>query len=74
MGVDAIRLKREYTRFLKGQSNLLMANTQGLYTVGFPDEIFPSFWLGSCVTVIFDFRGTKAIENICCLYSPNAYG
>ena len=60
--VDGTRLKRDYTRFLKGQKDILRTNQHGRYIVQFPDECFPSNWLGSLVPVIFDFRGMESIS------------
>lgn len=61
--VDGTRLKRDYPRFLKGRGNFRRTNRQGYFFVDFPDECFPSAWLGSLVPVIFDFRGTDPMEN-----------
>lgn len=47
---------------LKGIVNLRRSKKQGLYIVDFPDECFPSSWLGSFVPVIFDFRGTESMD------------
>jgi len=62
--VDGTRLKRDYPRFLKGQEDLSKTNKQGYYTVLFPNECFPSVWLGSSVPVIFDFKGTESIQDL----------
>lgn len=62
--VDGTRLKRDYPRFLKGKDDLRKTNKQGYYFVDFPDECFPSAWLGSSVPVIFDFRGTESIDKL----------
>ncbi|WP_167611161.1 competence protein CoiA [Maribellus sediminis] len=62
--VDGTRLKRDYLRFLKGQNNFRRTNKQGFFIVDFPDECFPSSWIGSKVPVLFDFRGLESIENL----------
>jgi|SRR5580693_323836 competence protein CoiA len=61
--VDGTRLKRDYPRFLKGKEDLRNINKQGLFLVHFPDECFPSAWIGSSVPVIFDFKGTETIND-----------
>lgn len=61
--VDGTRLKRDYSRFLKGKNDFRITNKQGYYLVNFPEECFPSTWLGSIVPVIFDFQGIESIDN-----------
>lgn len=61
--VDGTRLKRDFLRFLKGCKDLRRTDSPNRYIVQFPDECFPSSWLGSIVPVIFDFRGLELIEN-----------
>lgn len=53
--VDGTRLKRDYPRFLEGTKNFKKTNIQNAFFVNFPDEVFPTGWLGSYVPVIFDF-------------------
>ncbi len=53
--VDGTRLKRDYTRFLKGKEHFQFFK-QGVFRVDYPEECFPSAWLGSSVPVIFDFQ------------------
>lgn len=62
--VDGTRLKRDYPRFRKGMNNFRKTRKKGCYIVDFPDESFPSAWLGSTVPVIFDFQGTKSMDKI----------
>lgn len=62
--VDGTRLKRDYPRFLKEKDYLRKTNKQGYYFVDFPDECFPSAWLGSSVPVIFDFKGIESIDDL----------
>lgn len=62
--IDGTRLKKDYPRFLKGKENFRLTKKQGIYLVNFPDECFPSAWLGSSVPVIFDFRGIGTIDDI----------
>lgn len=76
--VDGTRLKRDYSRFLKGEKYFRNINRPGLFLVDFPDECFPTTWLGSSVYVIFDFRGNESIDDLndkknqlYCLY-PNS--
>jgi hypothetical protein len=73
--VDGTRLKRDYPRFLKEKNDLRKTNKQGIFLVDFPDECFPTTWLGSSVPVLFDFRGTNLIDdpkdirnNLYCLF------
>lgn len=61
--VDGTRLKRDYPRFVKGKEDFRSANDQGTFMVDFPDECFPSAWLGGSVPVIFDFSGTESIND-----------
>ena len=58
--VDGTRLKRDYTRFVKGIKYLHKAGKKGLYFLEDPDKCFPSTWVGSSVPVIFDFLGTES--------------
>jgi competence CoiA-like predicted nuclease len=51
--VDGTRLKRDYSRFLKGKNDFRRTNNPGIFLVDFPDECFPSAWLGSSKPVIF---------------------
>jgi competence protein CoiA len=60
--VDGTRLKRDYPRFLKGKKVFRNTNNQGIFLVDFPEECFPSAWLGSSVPVIFDYRATESID------------
>lgn len=52
---DGTGLKKDYPRFLKGKEGFRSTNKQGYFLVDFPDECFPSAWVGSSVPVIFDF-------------------
>ncbi len=60
--VDGTRLKRDYHRFLKGKKIFVNTKKQGYYFVDFPEECFPSAWLGSLVPVIFDFQRNGIIR------------
>lgn len=60
--VDGTRLKRDYPRFLKEKKHFNFVK-QGIFRVDYPDECFPSAWLGSSVPVIFDFLGNDEIDN-----------
>lgn len=60
--VDGTRLKRDYPRFLKAKENFRLTNKKGHFLVDFPDECFPSAWVGSSVPVIFDFKGIEKIN------------
>lgn len=62
--VDGTRLKGDYPRFLKGKNDLRKTNKHGFFFVDFPDECFPSAWLGSLVPVIFDFRGIESMDDL----------
>ncbi|SIN77802.1 competence protein CoiA [Chitinophaga niabensis] len=55
--VDGTRLKRDYTRFLKGKKDFRATSKPGIFMADFPDECFPKAWLNSSVPVIFDFKG-----------------
>jgi len=61
--VDGTRLKRDFPRFLKGMNDIRKTELKGHFLVDFPDECFPSAWLGSSVPVLFDFRGTESIDD-----------
>jgi len=61
--IDGTRLKRDYPRFLKGKKGFRYTEVQGQFLVDFPDECFPSAWVGSSVHVIFDFKGIEEINN-----------
>lgn len=61
--IDGTRLKRDYPRFLKGMENFGRTNQQGLFTVNFPEECFPTVWVGRSVHVVFDFKGLEAIND-----------
>jgi competence protein CoiA len=56
--VDGTHLKRDYSRFLKGKDHFQIIK-QGVFRVDYPEECFPSAWLGCSVPVIFDFQGNK---------------
>ena len=43
-------------------NNFRRTNRQNWFLVDFPEECFPSTWLGSTVPVIFDFTGMESIE------------
>lgn len=60
--VDGTRLQRDYPRFQKRVGNFRLTNQQGVYSVDFPDEVFPKSWFNSSVPVIFDFCGLSTTE------------
>jgi competence CoiA-like predicted nuclease len=62
--VDGTRLKRDYTRFLKGRTHLRRTKKQDYFIVDFPDKCFSSNWLESSVPVIFDFLGMESLEDL----------
>lgn len=55
--VDGTRLRRDYPRFQKRVGSFRPIDQQGVFSVDFPDEVFPKNWLNSSVPVIFDFCG-----------------
>lgn len=61
--VDGTRLKRDYPRFAKAKKEFRNTSKPGIFLINFPDEYFPSNWLGSSVSVIFDFRGAEPIDD-----------
>jgi competence protein CoiA len=80
--VDGTRLKRDYPRFIKVRGNLRRTSLESYFLVAFPEEYFPSAWLGSKVPVIFDFLGTESISdnnefalrnNLYCLFPERKY-
>lgn len=62
--VDCSRLKRDYTRFIKGTEYFSRTNTNGFFLVDFPEECFPSYWLQSSVPVLFDFQNCTFPESV----------
>lgn len=54
--VDGTRLKRDFTRFSKGIINNFREIETGVYSVDYPDEVFPAAWIESSVPVVLDFR------------------
>jgi len=61
--VDGMRLKRDYKRFLKSK-DFFQTIKQGVFKFNYPEECFPTEWLGSTVAVIFDFRNNKSKDNL----------
>lgn len=69
--VDGTRLKRDYSRFLKGKHNsfenqiFYSTNNPKIFRVEnyFLDWCFHPDWIGSSVPVLFDFRGDGSMEN-----------
>ena len=60
--IDGTRLKKDYPRFLKAKEGFRLTAKKGYFIVDFPDECFPSAWVGSSVPVIFDFKGIEKIN------------
>lgn len=60
--VDGTRLKKDYPRFLKAKESFRLTTKKGHFIVDFPEECFPSAWIGSSVPVIFDFKGIEKIN------------
>ena len=58
--IDGARLKRDFPRFLKGKEGFRLTKKKGFYLVNFPEECFPSAWIGSPVPVFFDFKSVEA--------------
>lgn len=59
--VDGTRLKRDWSRFLKGMEKATRAHPLGFGMIcSVPEECFPSAWLNSSKLVIFDFHGMPA--------------
>jgi len=56
--VDGMRLKRDYSRFLKGKLQLKPTLAKGYFLSANPEECFPPAWLESPAPVVFDFRET----------------
>ncbi|MBK7094594.1 MAG: competence protein [Saprospiraceae bacterium] len=61
--VDGTRLKRDYPRFLKSNSQIKKTEKKGIFLVDFVDEVFPTNWVNSSVPVIFDFKGIEALSD-----------
>lgn len=60
--VDGSRLKRDFTRFLKGREDFRGTEKEGVFWVDFPEEVFPKNWLKSYVPIIFDFKGLEITD------------
>jgi competence protein CoiA len=60
--IDGTRLKKDYPRFLKAKEHFRLTPKKNHFIVDFPDECFPSAWIGSSVPVIFDFKGVEKIN------------
>lgn len=61
--VDGTRLQKDIPRFIKAQKDFIHIDNPKIFGIEFADDCFPKNWLGSSVPVIFDFKGTTAIEN-----------
>ncbi len=55
--VDGTRLKRDYSRFLKGKEYFKEIR-KGIFRLELPEEYLPSSWLNSGCPIIFDFMGS----------------
>jgi hypothetical protein len=62
--VDGSRLKRDYSRFLRGKENFISTNEPGIYLLDFPEDCFPSTWIDNSVPVIFDFKDIETDNNV----------
>lgn len=60
--VDAGRSKRDVYRFLKNKNQLKPFLMEGLFTSGFPDDIFPIKWLNTTIPVVYDFSSASGID------------
>lgn len=60
--VDGTRLKKDYPRFIKAKDNFRLTSKKGHFLVDFPDQCFPSAWVGSLVPVVLDFKGIEQIN------------
>lgn len=67
--VDCTRLKRDLPRFTKGSQHMTRTKWNGVYTICFPEDVFPSAWLNCRVPVLFDFGHHKEgpAANMWCL-------
>jgi hypothetical protein len=54
--VNGTRLKRDYPRFVKEQSDFRTTKWKDSFLVSFPEEHFPKEWLASSMPVLFDFK------------------
>jgi competence protein CoiA len=61
--VDGRRLKRDYTRFLKGKSDFRKTPMEGVLVASFVEESFPGNWIDSGVLVAFDFYSSEEGED-----------
>ncbi len=63
--VDGKRLKRDHPRFLKGKTNFQNTDMPpGFFLIDYPDECFPSSWLGCSVPVMFDFSEGESMDDL----------
>jgi hypothetical protein len=60
--VDGMRLKGDYNRFLKSK-DFFQTIKKGIFKFNYPEECFPTEWIGSSVAVIFDFRKNESKDN-----------
>ncbi len=74
--VDGTRLKRDYSRFLKGRKNsfentiFYQTENPKIFRVDLIDWCLPSAWLESSVPIIFDFLGHGFLDDEEGLRSP----
>ena len=54
--VDGSRLKRDYSRFLKGKENFKEIKKE-IFRLEQPEEYLPATWLNSNCPIVFDFTG-----------------
>lgn len=57
--VNGARRKTDYPRFRKGLKECRPTNQNGIFSVNFPDELFPKAWFDRPVPVFFDFHGAE---------------
>ncbi|MHC1773828.1 MAG: competence protein CoiA [Lentimicrobium sp.] len=61
--VDGTRLKRDYSRFLKGKNDFQKTDKKRIFKIDFLNEVFSVDWLNSYVPVVFDFKGIESISD-----------
>ncbi|OJU22989.1 MAG: hypothetical protein BGN92_04450 [Sphingobacteriales bacterium 41-5] len=58
--VDATRLKKDLTRFIKGKNGFRSYNDKAsMFAIDYREDSFPFIWIDSDKPVIFDFKGME---------------